>query len=226
MNSLLMSTETAAASYVQMFDIHSIYGFLGGKFRPRRMQFLADYFSLSEDTTVLDVGGTLTNWKMLPFLPRLTILNLAKKPSDLPADVEYVRGDACDLSFDDLSFDLVHSNSVIEHVGAWDRQEQMAKEIRRVGRAYYVQTPNYWFPYEPHLLTPMIHWLSPQAQARLIRNFSVWGWCTRPSKDQCNAFIERTRLLRRREMEVLFPEAELLNENFLGLIKSFMAVRR
>jgi 2-polyprenyl-3-methyl-5-hydroxy-6-metoxy-1,4-benzoquinol methylase len=57
------------------------------------------------------------------------------------------------------SFDIVFSNSVIEHVGDAESQQQFAHEIARVGRAYWVQTPNRRFPVEPHLLTPFLHFL-------------------------------------------------------------------
>lgn len=54
--------------------------------------------------------------------------------------------------FQDNEFDAVFSNSVIEHVGDYEAQRQMANEIMRVGKRYFVQTPNFYFPIEPHIL--------------------------------------------------------------------------
>ena len=64
-------------------------------------------------------------------------------------------GDAVDMpGISDGAFDVVFSNSVIEHVETYENQRRMAAEIRRVGRRYFVQTPNRHFPLEPHFLVP------------------------------------------------------------------------
>ena len=207
-------------------NIHSVYGVFMRWYRPRRMKAMAQYFGMTEETNVLDVGGSMFNWSLLPFRPRLTILNLGPRPQHLPAEITYVQGDGLNLSFDENSFDLVFSNSVIEHVGGWDDQVRMANEIRRVGISYYVQTPNYWFPIEPHLITPIFHWLPTEAQRKLIRNFTVWGLLTRPPRESCERFLESIRLLTKREMAMLFTEAEWMNERVLGLEKSIIAVFR
>ena len=131
-------------------NIHGIYNIFMTCFRPKRMQRMAVFFSISKNTTVLDVGGAYKNWSYLDNTPQLTLLNLSQRPDCLPAKVQYVRGDACKLPFADKSFDVVYSNSVIEHVGGRSDQMEMAKEMMRVGKSYYCQTPNYWFPVEPH----------------------------------------------------------------------------
>ena len=75
-------------------------------------------------------------------------------------------GDGRALPFRDEAFDVVFSNSVIEHVGDAASQRRFAREVARVGRAYWVQTPNRWFPVEQHLLTPLVHWLPKSWQRR------------------------------------------------------------
>jgi hypothetical protein len=100
---------------------------------------------------------------------------------------------------------------------------RFAEETRRVARSYYVQTPNYWFWIEPHLVAPFIHWLPLRWQRRLIRHFTLFGLLERPSPEVCEIHLRTTRLLRRRELAALFGGGELEAEQLLGLSKSFIA---
>jgi Methyltransferase domain len=204
-------------------NIHSIYGLFRGPFRTKRMGKVWDSFGLSEDTLVLDVGGASHNWLLLPEHPRVVLLNI--EPIEGP-DMLSVVGDARRLPFKDKSFDVVFSNSLIEHLFTFQGQQQFAEECRRVAERYFVQSPNQRFPVEPHLLTPFIHWLPKKARVRLLRNFTVLGWLDRPDRQQCERFVEEVRMLTTREMRILFPDAEIWRERFLGLTKSVMAAKR
>jgi ubiquinone/menaquinone biosynthesis C-methylase UbiE len=188
------------------------------------MRFFYDYFQIKPDTTVLDVGGREFNWQLMPFAPPVTILNLESEQRS--GQFEWVIGDARQLPFPDNAFDVVYSNSVIEHLGTAGDQQRFAAECQRVGRSYFVQTPNRNFPIEPHVLTPFIHWLPKNWQRPLVRNFTVWGWITRPSVERREWFLNTTRMLTRRELQSLFPDAEIRRERFLGLTKSFVAMKR
>lgn len=85
-----------------------------------------------------------------------------------------VRGDARHLPFPDDSFDFVVSNAVIEHVGGPDGARAMIVESERVARLGYLHTtPNRWFPIEPHLMIPLLHWLPEPARQRA---FSAVGF--------------------------------------------------
>ena len=190
------------------------------------MKAMAEYFRLAEDTNVLDVGGGMLNWNFLAVRPRVTIINIGKRSKNLSKYVSYVRADARHLPFDSNAFDFVYSNSVIEPIGTLEDQTKMTQEVRRVGRSYYVQTPNFWFPVEPHLITPFFHWLPKPLRKVLIRNFTIWGWITRPTRDYCDNFVKMTRLLTKSEMRALFPDGQLQPEIFLGLEKSLIAVCR
>ena len=195
-------------------------------FRPERMRQMALYFSISRKTKVLDVGGSYNNWSYLENMPKLTLLNLAQPPGSLPAEVQYVRGDARSLPFADKSFDVVYSNSVIEHVGGRSDQIEMAKEMMRVGKSYYCQTPNYWFFIEPHFLGPIIHWLPVSIRGLLGKWFSLRGLITRNSLNKLNEFARSIHLHKRYEINRIFPGAILINEYFLGFPKSFIVVSR
>jgi len=139
--------------------------------------------------------------------------------------VAWVIADGRYLPFKDGAFDITYSNSVIEHLGDFASQQAFAREIARVGIHYYVQTPNRRFPIEPHLITPVIHYLPKSAQKRLLRNFTIWGLVTRPTARQCDDFMQEVRLLDERELGQLFPEAEIWHERVLGVTKSLIAVK-
>lgn len=193
-------------------------------FRARRMRQFHRLFSVTPQTRILDVGGEVQFWSSLSVRPRITFLNLSL-PRIGASNVSCVIGDGRFLPFKDRSFDIVFSNSVIEHLGDFAGQRLFAEEAARVGVCYYVQTPSRRFPIEPHLLTPLIHFMPARWQRRLIRNFTVWGLVTRPSLEQCDRFLAEVRLLDRRELIRLFPGAEIRKERFLGLTKSLLAVR-
>jgi hypothetical protein len=204
-------------------NIDAITDAFSRRFRRKRMARACRALGIGPETSVLDVGGTLFNWRLLDFLPRLTLVNLEPQPGPLPPGVRFVRADGCRLPFADASFDVCFSNSVIEHVGTWENQVRFAEETRRVARSYYVQTPNYWFWIEPHLVAPFIHWLPLRWQRRLIRHFTLFGLLERPSPEVCEIHLRTTRLLRRRELAALFGGGELEAEQLLGLSKSFIA---
>ena len=183
---------------------------------------------IDENTRILDVGGTPGNWSLLPVQPQVTILNLPRA-IEARGSLTWIFADGCQLPFRDRSFDVVFSNSVIEHLGDPLRHEQYAREIARVGVRYFVQTPNRWFPVESHLLTPLIHFLPRRWQKAMIEKFSIWEWVARPGPAERAFYLEHylrdIQLLDGRAMRRLFPDAKLIRERFLGLTKSLIVVR-
>lgn len=184
---------------------------------------------------ILDLGGTAAYWSLFdrPILEaqrvHITLINRKDEadherppPADDPL-FTHEFGDACHLpQFDDNAFDLVHSNSVIEHVGLWPKMEAFAQEVRRLAPAYFVQTPYQWFPIEPHLEAAFIHWWSDRAQARwIMRNRpnarGDYGWAMRA--------IHSAYLLDKQQMQYLFADATHVDEKVFGLTKSLMAIR-
>jgi hypothetical protein len=128
-----------------------------------------------------------------------------------------VRADGCDLPFSDKSFDVAFSNSVIEHLGTFDAQRRFGQELRRVGRRYFIQTPNYWFPIEPHYLFPFFQMLPYGLQRWLHTHFDIG---TFKKTDPFGTI----RLLTKREVKRLFPEARIEAERVGPLVKSWYAV--
>ncbi len=192
-------------------------------FRTRRLRrFVAD-FDVDSTTRVLDLGGLAFYWTFLDKPPQVTIVNL-EPPLDGAGLSRWVVADATRLPFRDGAFDVVFSNSLIEHIIDDAARKAFAAEVHRVGRRFHVQTPNRWFPVEPHLMTPLIHFLPTGVQQKLVRNFTLWGWVARPTAAEAEGFLRLTKLIDRREFKGLFPAATILKEKFLGLTKSFTAV--
>jgi SAM-dependent methyltransferase len=198
-------------------------------FRRRRMQRFAKDLAITPETLVLDVGGTPGCWDLLSARPRVVLLNTPRTKEELSAAASWVAGDGCSLPFRDQAFDVVFSNSVIEHVGDAANQRRFASEVARVGRGFWVQTPNRWFPVEQHLLTPLIHLLPRSWQLRIVPRFSVWAAVTRATPDRRRFYLEHylrdIRLLGPAEFHALFPGATVLRERLLGLTKSMVAIK-
>jgi len=200
---------------------------LAVQFRRRRFAFFQSLLSrLERPVHILDVGGTETYWKMMELTAGdqvfITLLNLTQNDVSLP-NVTSIAGDARAMLAKDASFDVVFSNSVIEHVGTYQDQLQMAKEIRRVGKRYFIQTPNKYFPLEPHFFFPLFQFLPINIRVLLLQNFKL-GWFSKtPDKVKAREIVEGIRLLDKREFLSLFPNAEVYEEKILGMTKSFVA---
>lgn len=201
---------------------------LAVKLRRRRFEFFLGLLeSVPAPVKVLDVGGTARFWSTMPSSGRdrlqITLVNLERQPVD-GTTMESVAGDATNLSqFADDAFDVVFSNSVIEHLYTFEAQLRMADEVRRVGKRYFVQTPNRYFPMEPHFLVPGFQFFPVDLRVWLVSRFDV-GWYKRFSDPSAaRAEVESIRLLSRADLRRLFPEARIYEERFAGMVKSFVA---
>ncbi len=179
---------------------------------------------------ILDVGGTEIFWDTMQFNSsphRITLLNLDAAPAR-SSSFRSIAGDARKMpEFKDKEFDIVFSNSVIEHVGSFTDQQAMAGEIRRVGLKYFLQTPSYSFPFEPHFLFPFFHWLPVKLRIWLVYTFHL-GWYGSNVKNWAEAkdAVTSIRLLKKSELHNLFPDAVILKERLFGLTKSFIVIRK
>jgi hypothetical protein len=193
--------------------------------RKRHSFFLGLISGLPRPVTILDVGGTESYWNIMGMTSpgdfKITLLNIRDAQSS-SLYVGHVVGDARVMDFEDKCFDVVFSNSVIEHVGGREDQKRMADEVMRVGRRYFIQTPNRFFPMEPHFLFPLFQFLPLALRIQLLRNFGL-GWIPKtPNALAAKKIVESIRLLDKKELVGLFPGAGVYEERVAGLVKSFV----
>lgn len=202
---------------------------LSARFRRRRLAlFLELASSFPPPVTVLDVGGEQRFWEVMHLAGnpsfRITLLNITPQ-SVTHANLNSLAGDAADLSrFSDSQFDVAFSNSVIEHLGSVDRQQRMADEMRRIGRSYYVQTPNRRFPLEPHFLLPWYQYYPEWLQVGLLQRFRLGWYPPIPDVQAARQHVRSHHLLSEAELQRLFPGARIEKERVLGMVKSFVVV--
>lgn len=190
-------------------------------FRRKRFDFFKSLFtSLPRPLHILDVGGTQVFWEIMGFIRddvHLTILNTEPVEATFP-NVTTIVGDARDMrEFKEKQFEVVVSNAVIEHVGSFEQQRQMAEEVQRVGKRYIVQTPNRYFPIEPHVLIPFFQFFPLKLKVFTATHTPGWGWKAAHIEE-----LSTIRLMSEKELRSVFPGAQVFKEHFLGLTKSFI----
>src|SRR3954447_26010731 len=176
--------------------------------RARSRRHMRLFPVLAPDARIVDVGcGALGLRALEPDRDITGVDRLAPPPYPgtlVQADV------LAGLPFADGEFDLAYCSSVIEHVAPADRP-RFAAEVSRVARGVFVQTPAWSFPVEPHALLPFAHWLPVALRRRYWKLGAAKDW-------------EQIRLLRRAELQALFPTARVAAERFGPLAKSWVAI--
>lgn len=205
---------------------------LGARARARRWQLIRELFPDIGEMRVLDLGGTVDAWQRAPLRPaHVTVLNLFE-PGEPDEDwVTAVVGDACepDVALAPITggaeFDLVLSNSLLEHVGGHANRQKVAEAVRRLAPRHWVQTPYRYFPLEPHWLFPGMQWLPVAARARIAATWPL-SHNGRQSLEAARRSVLWTELVGVAEMREYFPDSEIVHERVGGLTKSLIAVSR
>jgi len=216
-----------------MFDLrtaadgHSTDSF-SNRMRSRRFAMferLVD--SLPRPLRIIDLGGSNEFWEQRGWAERegveVTTVNLEAEERRHETIIP-IQGDVTAMpDFADKSFDVAFSNSVIEHLFNLDQQKAMAREVTRLAPAYWIQTPNYWFPVEPHFHMLGWQWMPESWRVAIVRRRRC-GWrgpC--PDPEKAKAYVREIRLMTGREVRALFPQGKVWAERFGGLVKSWVA---
>jgi hypothetical protein len=203
---------------------------VAGRLREKRWEvFRSLTASVERPMKILDVGGLQEVWEHIGFADQpnihITLLNIVKVSSH-HWNIETVLGNACSMpQFHDGEFDVVYSNSVIEHVGGDKEIQSMANEIRRVGKRYYIQTPNRYFPVEPHFFFPMFQFMPISLRATVVQHFPLTWFGKIPDRKRAEETVRSINLLSKRQVKSLFPDAMMMDERFFGMSKSIQAVK-
>ena len=198
--------------------------------RARWHQFLT-FFPDIENCRVLDLGGTLGSWSLCPRDPReLTIVNLECDDQTLSLEsgtpVQLIRGDVFNLEecLPPQTFDVVYSNSLLEHLGGHVRRASFAQTARSLAPRYWVQTPYRYFPIEPHYVFPCVQFFPLPLRAEIARHWPLGHMHEKDRRASLEA-AQAIELVGRAELSLYFPDARIVTEWFAGLPKSLIAFR-
>lgn len=201
---------------------------VGGQRRAQRWQQFVDTFPDLADMRVLDLGGRLETWRRAPVRAGFVhIVNFEKPDGDIPDWAEFDVGDVCSLpaSVRAREYDLVYSNSVIEHLGGLNGRLAFAEAVHASGPRHWIQTPYRYFPVEPHVLFPGFQFLPLNVRATVAGHWPLLH--TKPAdRGSATKVALNIELLGRTELQYLFPDSEILAERMAGLTKSLVAVKR
>ena len=205
-------------------------GSLGERMRVARWERFRRCFPGIENMSVLDLGGTAEMWLRAPVRAKhVHLINLEEHPAELP---DWITAEVADVTDEAVAaelganggYDLVFSNSTIEHVGGHSQRRKFVSAVESLAPLHWIQTPYRYFPVEPHFVAPGFQFLPLAARARLVRRWPLVH--SRPdSPESAMDAVINIELLTRTEMRYLFPGSVLLSERVLGVPKSLIAVR-
>ncbi|HZO99110.1 MAG TPA: methyltransferase domain-containing protein [Terriglobia bacterium] len=183
---------------------------LSHKSRTKKFDLLLSLFRPQPEDRVLDIGASgkvflrYTLEDIYPYSERIVgggyDLHEVQSARQYYPRACYAAFDGCALPFPDKSFDLVFSNAVIEHILGEGRQQLFAQEVMRVGKSWFVTTPNYWYPFESHYHLPFIQFLPRELQRHYNRLLG-----THIPRGQ----VQELALLSARGLQRLFPTGRI-----------------
>jgi len=202
--------------------------------RNRKLELFYKIICPSENTRILDVGaevnphadGGLQLIDSYPWKTNLAAVNISSEHvsriKKCYPEVDARVGDALKLPWPDKYFDAVYSNAVIEHVGAFKDQKKMAAEIMRVGKRWFVTTPNRWYPFEFHMRLPFVTWLPKHGY--------LWAGSIISYNHVQKKYVftfrksSGTRLMTSGELKRCFPASKIIKQRVTFMAETLIAV--
>jgi len=195
-------------------SIRKLYTRFSASSREKKFKLFSRLFELDDSTLVLDVGfgkRFAHQYILEDYLPTEVCIiageideQVVRKTASLYPHVLPLVFDGCHLPFRDKSVDVVYSNAVIEHIGDRAQQKLFADEVGRVGKAWFVTTPNLWFPVDTHTSLPFVHWLPKRWRLAAFRSVGRRGDLVLLTKGQLQTLFPDSQVVQLRT--TIFPE--------------------
>jgi hypothetical protein len=192
--------------------------------RLRRYEEVRRRFPNLPDMRVLDLGGTAVSWRNSGLrASSITLVNLdhLEEPDEPWMDV--IRTDACLGGFG--QFDLVFSNSLMEHVGGHSRRQQFADVVQESAPSWWIQTPYRYFPIEPHWLFPGFQFLPFRTRVTICQHWDIGHMSALKDRSEAAELVASVELISASELRAYFPSSEIWFERITGLPKSLVAIK-
>jgi hypothetical protein len=221
-------------TFLKLFVDHTRQDSFVNKLRRKRFALLEEKIKLlasqKETFKILDIGGDIAYWKNVGWQDpkcKIYLLNLYENIIEDQDAKNFITviGNALSLPFIKGEFDLVFSNSVIEHVGSVENQKKFAAEVTRICDKYIIQTPSYWFPLEPHSLIPFFQFIPHRLRALLIMKFNINYFPKAATYKEAVTVSRSTLMFTKKEFQKLFPGAEIHVERLFGIPKSYTIIK-
>jgi hypothetical protein len=205
----------------------------------RRLLFLRRVAALPNPLRIIDLGGSVDFWRQWGIRDshgfRITLVNPHESDKDhlshgaIPGFMQEMDRDATLLDEQELrEFDLIFSNSMLEHIDHLDARERLCRKIEMSGRPYFIQVPNKYSPIDPHYPHPLVPFFAayPKPMKARLLTFSGLGCHSGPSTyDRAIQVLRYYNPIGPGELRSLFPSARQTAEKFMGLPLSLIAER-
>jgi len=199
-------------------------GSLTHRCRQRRHEELRSRFPNLEKMRVLDLGGTVAAWRVSTLRPlSVTIVNLQHGQDCGESWMDIVYADACLGGFG--QYDLVVSNSLIEHLGGHARRQQFADVVRQAAPSWWIQTPYRYFPVEPHWVFPAFQFLPFRVRQEICHRWKIGHFGAQVNMAEAAELVASVELISATELRGYLPESDIWFERIAGLPKSLVAIK-
>lgn len=201
--------------------------------RRRKLELFYQLIKPSAQSRILDIGAEVEPFgerslqfiDSYPWKENIAAVNISEEHvtriRDYYPEIDTRIGDACNLPWPEKYFDAVYSNAVIEHVGSFEDQKKMAAEVERVGKCWFITTPNRWYPFEFHMQLPFITWLPCHGYlwfGRLVSYDHV------RQKYCFGAKRSDTRLLSTNDLRKCFPTSKIIKQRVTFMAETLVVV--
>tara|TARA_B100001769_G_C21975401_1_gene524609 strand:- start:116 stop:802 length:687 start_codon:yes stop_codon:yes gene_type:complete len=174
-----MSENTEKLNYwKKIYLLDSIFKKILKKYRLDFFKTFEENIIYDNSSRILDVGTSeVINEtdnlfiQLYKYKKNITCLSKQdlKKIKTKYKEINFIIGDALSSGLPDNSFDIVHSNATIEHVGDGSNQFIFLRECLRISQKFvFIQTPNKFFPIDFHTKIPLIHFLPDKIYRKLL----------------------------------------------------------